>query len=50
MGDRMNKYSGSDFDDFLEEEGVLEEVIARAHKRLLALRLSEAMPASRLVL
>jgi len=39
----MNKYSGSDFDDFLKEEGVLEEVTARAHKRLLALQLNEAM-------
>jgi DNA-binding Xre family transcriptional regulator len=39
----MNKYSGSDFDDFLEDEGILEEVTARAHKRLLALQLHEAM-------
>jgi antitoxin HicB len=39
----MNKYSGSDFDDFLREEGILEEVTARAHKRLLALQVSEAM-------
>jgi len=39
----MNKYSGSDLDSFLEEEGVLEEVAARAHKRLIALQLSEAM-------
>jgi antitoxin HicB len=39
----MNKYSGSDFDGFLEEEGILEEVTARAHKRLLALQLHEVM-------
>jgi len=39
----MNKYSGSDFDDFLKEDGILEEVTARAHKRLLALQVSEAM-------
>ncbi len=26
----MNKYSGSDFDDFLQEDGILEEVTARA--------------------
>ncbi len=39
----MNRYTGSDFDDFLEEEGILEEVSARAHKRLLALQLQDAM-------
>ncbi len=44
----MNKYTGSDFDDFLREEGILEEVTARAHKRLLALQLSEAMEASKI--
>lgn len=33
----MNKYSGSNFNDFLEEEGILEEVSARAQKRLLVL-------------
>jgi antitoxin HicB len=42
----MNRYSGSDFDDFLKEEGILEEVTARAHKRLLALQLSEVMEQS----
>ena len=31
---RMNKYSGSSFDDFLEEEGILEEVSALAQERL----------------
>ena len=30
----MNKYSGSNFDDFLEEEGILEEVSALAQKRV----------------
>lgn len=44
----MNKYSGSDFDDFLRDEGILEEVTARAHKRLLALQLIEAMEQSRM--
>jgi DNA-binding Xre family transcriptional regulator len=43
MVENMNQYSGSNFDDFLKEEGILEEVTARAHKRLLALQLSEAM-------
>ena len=39
----MNQYTGSNFDDFLEEEGILEEVSAKAHKRLLALQLSDIM-------
>jgi antitoxin HicB len=39
----MNPYSGSNFDDFLAEEGILEEVSARALKRLLALQISEIM-------
>lgn len=39
----MNKYSGSDFDDFLAEEGILEEVSARALKRLLALQVADIM-------
>ncbi len=39
----MNQYTGSDFDDFLEEEGILEEVSAKAHKRLLALQLADIM-------
>ncbi len=44
MGDYyMNKYSGSNFDDLLEEEGILEGVSARAHKRLLALQIEELM-------
>lgn len=44
----MNQYSGSDFDEFLAEEGILEEVTARAHKRLLALQLQDAMEATQL--
>jgi DNA-binding Xre family transcriptional regulator len=44
----MNKYTGSDFDDFLREGGILEEVTARAHKRLLSLQLAEAMEASKI--
>lgn len=39
----MNQYSGSNFDDFLAEEGILEEVSARAQKRLLALQLADIM-------
>ena len=39
----MNKHTGSNFDDFLQEEGILEEVSARAHKRLLVLQLADIM-------
>lgn len=42
-GDNMNLHTGSNFDDFLAEEGILEEMTARAHKRLLALQLQDAM-------
>lgn len=44
----MNKYSGSNFDDFLAEEGLLEEVSARAQKRLLALQVEDIMQAANL--
>lgn len=39
----MNQFTGSNFNDFLEEEGILEEVSAKAHKRLLALQLADIM-------
>lgn len=41
--DIMNQRTGSSFDDFLEEDGLLEEVSATAHKRLLALQLADIM-------
>ena len=41
--DKMNKYSGSNFDDFLAEEGILEEVSAKALKRLLILQITDIM-------
>lgn len=44
----MNPYSGSSFDDFLEEEGILEEVSAKAKKRLLALQIDDAMQTTEL--
>jgi predicted XRE-type DNA-binding protein len=43
-----NPYSGSAFDDFLQEEGLLEEVTAKAYKRLLALQLQDAITSSKL--
>lgn len=44
----MDQYTGSDFDEFLAGEGILEEVTARAHKRLLALQLQDAIEATQL--
>jgi transcriptional regulator with XRE-family HTH domain len=38
-----NKYSGSSLDDFLTEEGILEEVSLRAQKRLLSLQIADIM-------
>jgi hypothetical protein len=38
-----NQHTGSDFDDFLEQEDILEQVSANAHKRLLALQLADIM-------
>jgi len=40
---KNDKHSGSSFDDFLEEEGILEEVEAVAIKRVLAWQLAEEM-------
>lgn len=44
----MNTYSGSNFDDFLIEEGILEAVSAKALKRLVALQLADIMQESRI--
>ena len=37
----MNKYEGDNFEDFLKEEGIYEEVTERALKRLLILQLGD---------
>ena len=39
----MNKHIGSDFDDFLAEHGIAEEVSAAALKRVIAWQIAEAM-------
>jgi len=39
----MDQHTGSKFDDFLEEEGILETVSAKAQKRLLSLQLADIM-------
>ncbi len=38
-----NKHIGSDFDDFLEEEGILQEVEAASIKRVLAFQINNEM-------
>ncbi|MGP5236863.1 XRE family transcriptional regulator [Pseudomonas helleri] len=43
----MNKHIGSDFDDFLSEQGLTEEVSAAALKRVIAWQIAEAMKAQR---
>lgn len=39
----MNQYIGTDFDDFLAEDGIREDVEAAALKRVLAYQLEQAM-------
>jgi hypothetical protein len=45
---KRNPHSGSRFDDFLAEEGMLEEVQARALKRALAEQIEESMEVAKL--
>ena len=40
---RANKHIGSSFDDFLQEEGILEETQAAAAKKVIAFQIWEAM-------
>ena len=40
---KLNPHAGSNFDDFLKEDGIYEEVQARALKRALAEQLEDAM-------
>jgi hypothetical protein len=40
---KVNQHVGSNFDDFLMDEGIFEEVQARALKRALVEQLSDAM-------
>lgn len=39
----MNKHTGSSFDDFLDEQGILDECAAVAVKRVLAWQLQQEM-------
>jgi antitoxin HicB len=44
----MNKSACSTLDDYLTEEGILDEVSAKAHKRLLMLQLADIMEESKM--
>jgi len=46
--DKHGNHIGSSFDDFLEEEGIRDEVEARALKRVLAWQVEQAMKERRL--
>ena len=48
VAENSNPHIGSDFDDFLKEEGLYEEVNAGATKKLLALQLSQALTENRM--
>lgn len=43
MNKLNQKYIGSNFDDFLNEIGILEEVTAVAHKRIIAQQIKQIM-------
>lgn len=43
-----NKHIGSDFDDFLKEEGIYEECSAEAIKRVVAFQIAEEMKKQKL--
>ena len=45
---KRNPHTGSRFDDFLKEEGIYDEVQARALKRALAESLAESMETTKL--
>jgi antitoxin HicB len=45
---KVNQHSGTNFDNYLIEEGVFDEVQARALKRALAEQLSDAMQSGNL--
>lgn len=47
MRKQQNKHRGSDFDDFLKEENIYEEVCAAAAKRAIAAQVAEALQAQK---
>jgi antitoxin HicB len=45
---KPNPHSGSNFDDFLKEEGIFEEVQAKALKRVVAEQIEDSMQTAKL--
>ena len=45
---KRNPHSGSDFDEFLKDDGIFEEVQAKALKRVLSEQLEDGMQAAQL--
>ena len=45
---KLNPHSGSDFDDFLKDQGIFEEVQAKALKRVVAEQIEDSMEAAKL--
>jgi antitoxin HicB len=45
---KPNPHSGSNFDDFLKEEGIFEEVQAKALKRVVAEQIEDSMQSAKL--
>ena len=45
---KKNKHIGSDFDDFLKEEGIYEECTAEAVKRVVAFQIAQEMKKQKL--
>ena len=43
----MNKYEGDNFESFLKEEGIFDEVTERAHKRLLIMEIEDMVNAAK---
>ena len=43
----MNKHLGSDFDDFLDEDGLREEAMAAAVKRVIAWQIAQSLKAQK---
>lgn len=48
MKKKVNPHSGSSFDDLLKEDGIFEEVQAKALKRVVAEQIEDSMQAAKL--
>lgn len=48
MSKKQNSHRGSSFEDFLREDGIYEEVTAKAIKRIVAWKISQEMKAQKI--